>query len=120
MDAEMNLYDINKQLIAKKPALDFESMDKLMCQIDAWTLSSDNIFNNYYMLLCHEERDYTIFHFKQDSDGCLGSELMECLLNRGEIVDIYPENDVYGIWIRTGGEDFLYYLFPYDRGVVEL
>lgn len=78
------------------------------------------------MLLCHEQRDYTLFNFidykGEDTDIICADELIECLLNRGKIkgIDITKDNNAIEIWISIDKEAFAYYFFPYDSGVIEI
>jgi hypothetical protein len=76
------------------------------------------------MLLCHELRDYTVLSFRTSSKHCYeaGEELSETLANRGQILDIYYEQpeDAYAIWVKIDNEVYIYYLFAYDAGVIEI
>lgn len=77
----------------------------------------------YFMLLCNERRDYTLFNF--NGKACYDdatNDLLECLVNRGDIIDIQVNEDKVGeIWLRTldDQEIHCYHLFPYDEGVLE-
>ena len=78
------------------------------------------------MLLCRERYDFTIFNFnKGKTEFSLThaiKDLEECLTNRGKIVsiEIVKENEIaYEIWLIVDDQAFVYYLFPYDIGVLE-
>jgi hypothetical protein len=49
------------------------------------------------------------------------ADIDECLTNRGEIISIEPteNNDAFEIWLKIDDEYYVYYLFPYDLGVIE-
>lgn len=117
---ELNLYDMNKQIMNGKTPLCNKSIVDEMAGIAAWF--SYEVNSRYFMLLCHERRDYTIFHFTSVAKRCYeGSiELREALENRGQILNIEYEKDCYAIWLKIEDESFLYHLFPYDEGVIEV
>lgn len=117
-----NIYDINKQaMIFEKPLKNFEIEDK-MREIKSFL---NNCNDKYYMLLCRERYDFTIFAFnnykrKEDLDN--GSkDLQECLENRGIIysIDLTESKNAYEIWLKIDNKFYIYYLFPYDQGVLE-
>ena len=56
-----NLYDMNKDLVKKH-----EQMISLNDFKEKYSIFNEYLTNNsatYYMLLCNEERDYTLFNF---------------------------------------------------------
>lgn len=120
-----NLYDINKNLMQNENALDkTEIKDKIRKMIDHY---SDYNFN-YFMLLCREQYNYTLFRVLNPNDlknSNIKKDLFECLINRGEVLSIErAEGQAYEIWIKniwTDEEDNIaaYYFFPYDNGVIE-
>ena len=75
----------------------------------------------YFMLLCHDRRDYTLFRLVKDKSFIEASAILrECLENRGRILDIEPTNDnALEIWLLIEDEAFCYYLFPYDEAIIE-
>ena len=117
-----NLYDANKQLSHSEPLM----VEPI--KLKKWTELKEYIFEKpyaYYMLLCHERRDYTIFHLVNDdkiSANVLPVELFACLRNRGGLVsmDLVNGGTAWEIWLRIDDEDFMYALFPYDEGVIEI
>lgn len=120
-----NLYDINKNLMQNENALKpFEIKDKIRKIVNHY---SDYNFN-YFMLLCREQYNYTLFRVISSNDlknSNIEKDLFECLSNRGEVLSIEKaEGQAYEIWIRniwTEDEDntAAYYFFPYDNGVIE-
>ena len=124
-DTEVNLvslYDMNKQIMDQvgEPLNHLELAAKQL-QIEDW-------FNwhvdSYAMLLCHERRDYTIFHLyeKQNPNppALASKELIGCLLDRGEILSIEQTDMAWEIWLRVDKQSYCYYLFPYDDAVIEV
>lgn len=117
-----NLYDVNKNLVEnyEKPLSPTALREKLK-MVKQYILSHDY----YFMLLCHEKRDYTLF--RQEINHSTKAEMMiaelkECLENRGEIkgIDKTEDGAAIEIWISSEGESFCYYFFPYDSGVIEI
>lgn len=117
------LYDMNKQLFKQvgKPLTDLELVP-LQNKIEDW-------FNwqidGYAMLLCHERRDYTLFHLYEKANknppAVAAQELFICLKNRGVILSIEEApGNAWEIWLMIGKEPYCYFLFNYDEGVIEV
>lgn len=126
--AEINLgtlYDFNKEAMKNEKPLDpiqFNVKTKEVAQ-DMWEFIEDCGIQ-YWMLLCHERRDYTLFNILSaiDADSII-KELRPTLTNRGQILSIDKESETtWEIWIRDNetNENFAYYLFQYDTGVIEI
>ena len=78
------LYDLNKQIIKDiKPLTELE-IAGIQSKLSEWF---NMIIDTYAMLLCHERRDYTIFHLyetqNQDPPAVAANELIGCLTDRG-------------------------------------
>ena len=116
------LYQLNKQAMHKLPPLKGGNLQRALTSVAAWF--SANLNTRYYMLLCKEKSDYTILHFKNLNYDKGISELQEILESRGHIISIdycHGEN-AYECWVREkdSDESFMYMLFPYDWGIVEV
>lgn len=116
------LYEANKQLIAQtqKP-LDPLQLVALEPKLSDWF---NWIIDTYAMLLCHERRDYTIFHLYEnqnpDPPAVAAKELITCITNRGQVLSIEETPDkAWEIWININNEPYCYYLFRYDNAVIE-
>ena len=59
-------YDMNKQLYARVPHIPDETVKERQHRMVAWI---DYTSNKYYMLLCRERHDYTVFARLHDSTG---------------------------------------------------
>lgn len=120
-DVEMgNLYDMNKGIMKSQKPLSKTKLREAKDKIKLFFLT-----DKYFMLLCHERRDYTIFNIsKEDSSVEESAKILvdECLVNRGEVLSIEKTEDdlAYEIWIRNEEDIFCYYLFPYTQGVIEV
>lgn len=118
-----NLYELNKQALAKSSSLTEEEINNIKPQIEEW-------FNwqidGYAILLCRERYDFTIFHLYEKANpnppAVAASEFIETLNNRGQILSIEKDitNDkAWEIWIKIENEIFAYYLFNCDDWVIE-
>ena len=118
------LYDINKNIVKQNELkLDEGVLNSKKEIIKNFIMSKSEDF--YFMLLCNERKDYTIFDFKdyktqERSFNCAKCLIDECLINRGEIrgIDLTKDRDAIEIWMIIDGEAYVYYFFPYDSGVI--
>lgn len=121
-DNNFNLYKFNK--ICMSQFKEFEELDNYIDKIIKKIYKTkNNKKESYWMLLCKERSDYTVFVTKNRDNAA--SEIKETLCNRGLVIDIDLAPDskyVYEIWIRDKEtqENFVYYLFDYNNGVVEI
>ena len=117
VDSGLTLYDINKQIISQEKPLDVIAL-----HIKVKDMIHD-IYERkipYWMLLCKERNDYTVF-IPLTEDGTF-NDMLETLNNRGQVLDIDKQEDNnYEIWIRDTEtqENFVYYFFDYQFGVVK-
>lgn len=125
--AEVNLgtlYDFNKEAMKKEKSLDLIQFNHLTKEIVEDMVDKLYFGEQYWMLLCHERRDYTLFNIIAVSDNTtIEEELRPTLHNRGLILSIEKQKDgAWEIWIRDPEteENFAYYLFQYDSGVIEI
>lgn len=118
----LSIYEANKQLIKQtaKPLSHLELVP-IQSKLEDW-------FNwqidCYAMLLCHDRRDYTIFHLYENQNpnppAVAAKELLLCLENRGEILSIEENEDkAWEIWLNINNNPYCYYLFNYDEAVIE-
>lgn len=120
-----NLYDINKNLVKEKEIKLNEGVLNSKKQIITDFIKKCN--NSYYMLLCNERKDYTVFRWVNtcnESDAKEISKILvdECLTNRGEIrgIDLTKNKDAIEIWIIIDNDAYVYYFFPYDNAIIEV
>lgn len=119
-----NMYDMNKQIMDQVATtinpIELYPYQKKIEDWFNWKIDS------YAMLLCHERRDYTVFHLyeKQNPNppALAAQELIGCLLDRGDVLSIEETEDkqAWEIWLKIDKESFCYYLFPYDNAVIEV
>lgn len=113
------LYDINKSIIENniKELTEEEIEEKRKLIEDLLQRTT----NKYYMLLCNDRKDYTVFvNEENDIDEFLTILLKECLPNRGIIKSIENTEDEQAIeiWLSIEGESYCYFLFPYDEAII--
>jgi hypothetical protein len=116
------LYDVNQTLMEKAPKISKERYDSAKKEIKSFFMEKGT--NSYFMLLCKEKSDYTVFHIKSVlSCGLAVKELNTTLKNRGSILSIEKaENEpAFEIWVRTEDDNtaHAYYLFDYQFGIIE-
>lgn len=118
-----NLYDINKNIVKQNEIKLSEGLLNSKKEIIKNFINKTD--DQYYMLLCNERKDYTVFDFKGKkwAERCLDCAkclVDECLTNRGEIrgIDLTKERDAIEIWMIIDDEAYVYYFFPYDNGVI--
>lgn len=123
--AEMNmgtLYDLNKNLIQKNISALEEGVLNSKKEIVKNFLRDTK--DTYYMLLCHEQRDYTVFKIDTLEDSKYNEMISilidECLKNRGIIksIELTKDKQAIEIWLMIEEEAFVYYLFPYGEAVI--
>ena len=121
------LYDMNKQMMATMPPLTEEQWNEKTPVFRDWILQKAK--QHYFMMLCHEKRDYTLFNMQpaylgdftiEQLDNMI-ADLAECLKNRGELLSAeLQEDDVWEFWIKDFRDECCaYYLFPYGSAVLE-
>lgn len=115
------LYDMNKAAIINMPSLTNSEFKKNLKKIKQFFLDKTD---KYFMLLNRESYNFTLFNLGNKNEIAMKQtmdDFKECLDNRGRIVSIEPDSaGNYEIWIVDDfNEALVYYLFPYDLGVIE-
>jgi len=115
----MTLYDAAKQMVANEVPMDTTTFNHKICEVATKMINKD-----YWMLLCRERNDFTVFITK-NTNNCkkVSEELMPTLQNRGLILLIDEQPDgAYEIWIRDPetNENFAYYLFDYSNAIIDI
>lgn len=115
-----SLYELNQQLMRKEKILTSKELKQEISK-----KLKDYFTEKYYMLLCHEERDYTIFNLFNVNENALFrhnilEDLYECLINRGQVQSLDKlEDGAIEIWIKKKDTSYAYYLFPCSPCVIE-
>lgn len=117
-----NLYDMNKQILNLSEPLPRTKLKWGYVHIREFMESKPD---KYFMLLNRETYNFTLLNLGDKSISSITrvmDQFETCLSNRGSILSIEKTKDgnAYEIWIRDENNDVLvYYLFPYDLGVIE-
>ena len=125
------LYDVNKNLVLNGEIKLTEGVINSKKEIIKNFLRRTG--NTYYMLLCNERKDYTVFRkgfydedmYSDDEhqlDEIVNILVDECMMNRGEIrgIDLTKDKDAIEIWLIIEDEAYCYYFFPYDAAIIEV
>lgn len=125
--SDLNLgtqYEFSKSMVNQLPALNEGNLNSKKEIVKNFIIKENNF---YYMLLCNEQKDYTIFHWNKTSNTNDAMEMArilvdECLKNRGEIrgIDLTEHHDAIEIWLYIEEDSYVYYFFPYDAAVIEV
>jgi len=116
IDLGMNLYEFNKQAMNSERPL-----DPIALNIKTIEIAKEMEKKKYWMLLCNERKDYSVFVVKKKTN--IAEELKITITNRGHILSIDKQEDgSYEIWIRDFDtkENFAYYLFDYTFGIIKV
>lgn len=117
-----NLYDYNKNRINLVSALSKSKIEEAKTKIKIYMCNKQN---KYYMLLCREKNDYTIFKTNNKPEGHLYNisvALDEIIPSRGAAIkeiEYDKTSDAYEIWVSTENESFMYLFFPCDNFVID-
>jgi hypothetical protein len=115
------LYDMNKAAIINMPSLTNSEFKKNLKKIKQFFLDKTD---KYFMLLNRETYNFTLFNLGNKNEIAMKQtmdDFKECLDNRGRVVSIEQDSTGnYEIWVVDDfNEALVYYLFPYDLGVIE-
>ena len=114
----MNLYELNKSIVNQLTPLTIsEILDKAQIIEDM----HNTVRNIHYMLLCKEYNYYTIFEADDNPIVTLKVAVCDILEELGNIYSIEDKGDgAIELWIKPFNEEepFVFYFFPYDKGVV--
>ena len=118
-----SLYEMNKQLFKQIKPPSERIINLELANIGAWF--SANINTKYYMLLCKERSDYTMFRLENFNYSKAVQELKEVLEERGDIMgfDFVHGENAYQCWVRERDDDhnvYMFMLFDADWMVVEV
>lgn len=115
-------YEINKNLVEKyEKELTTKELQNKKTEIINFIQETKG---QYYMLLCNDKKDYTIFNIlnKNNIEKMTNILVDECLVNRGIIkgIDLTKDKCAIEIWLSIENEAFCYYFFKYDDAVIEI
>lgn len=115
------LYNVNRKLYENVDFPTEMELDHQLASVGAWFSA---IFeHNYFMLLCREKYDFTIFKVEHSYNEAI-QELREVLESRGRIIEIVFSHDFdfYECWVKDEETDeiSMYAFFPCDDWVIDV
>lgn len=114
------LYQVNQAAIGSLPEYTDEQFTKAKELIKTYVTDTNN---RYYMLLNNEEHYYTVFEVGINPKyQSIEDEVISCLREVGTVKTIAKDDDtnVIECWLSTDKDHtYVYYLFPYDKGVIK-
>lgn len=114
------LYELNQSIINGMPALSEDEERKASLEFFDW-IPADS---RYFMLLCNEISYYTVFHLNENATKeDFWNELIDIAHGLGTLKCIEVDtNGCVAVWANWYKDNVCrcFYLFPYDRGVVEI
>ncbi len=126
-----NMYDINKNLVEQyeKPYKG-KALTNLVNKVAVPYFTEKLQNEQYFMLLCHEKRDYTVFNICngyaifEDEVSETVDHFKNCLINRGTVygIDLTEDKIALEIWLKRSEDNEMvcFYLFPYTEGIIEI
>lgn len=121
----VSLYELNKTLYKSMPEITFNELQEKKKELRKWI---DEQKSKYFMLLCRERSDYTVFHIYvpiliDPTVLPIEREIIDIVCSRGrvkamETIEDNSEN-VIQFWVEDNDAVYMYALFPYDVGVIE-
>lgn len=114
-----NLYELNKQIMAQLPPQSNEILNRNWMIIGDW-FGRDQ--DRWFMLMCKERSDFTLFHITDHQFVKAIQELKEVLEERGQILAIQylHGEDAFEIWVKNDEEVFMFMLFSAGWMVIEI
>jgi len=115
------MYAINKQILKQQQPMMHTEIKNALQEIIPDFINNAN--NQYYMLLCRELNDYTVFNLSVFDFDKIIAELETCFESRGLVYSINPGiGEGIEIWIKEIDSEEIncYIFFPYNMGVIEV
>lgn len=113
------IYEIKTEFYKGVPSYDEDLLIKSIKQIKGFLEKTP--FSIYFTLMNWEKRYCTFFIRKGNSFETLAEEIVDIIRGLGEIKSIETsENGYLEIWVQDKQEVFMYALFDYTGGVVEV
>lgn len=125
----MTLYELNKKGYATLIDMSAEDITEAIgTLIDNLNNREDKEEYSCFMLLCKEKNDYTVFRYNDESPTIinivnLANEIFNILtLSRNAKIKgvEYNKDGTIDFWVKIDDEIYMYKLFDYDWGVIQL
>lgn len=114
----MNLYEVNKELVENYETMNEEQLKNDTKTLRYWLSCKPN---QYFMFMCREKNYFTLFKYKEIARfKAMSEQIIEIASSLGQVKCIDFSDDHVEVWISDGKESFVYMLFGYDDGVIEV
>lgn len=120
----MNLYEYSKLFVNGMTEISEEDLKIGKTLISKYLKERQQEF---YMLLCREIYDFTIFQNETPEDSWnyeeFFSAILDCFANRNmtiKQINRAEDTSAIEIWVQKEEQSFCFYLFPYDLGVIKI
>lgn len=114
-----SLYELNQMAFKNMDAWTGDGESKGELEFFNWI--SQYRDKKYFMLLCNELRYYTVFHMADFNAKRMWDELKDVMSYVGPVCLMEKDsNNCWSVWAKSEDEPHLFYMFPYDNGVVEV
>lgn len=120
-----SLYEMNQAIMQSETPFSKAEIVTAMEHIAIW-VHNNAASEKYYMMLCKELSDYTVFDLNEKANiphycNTMAADVIDCIQNRGELLSIEETDDknAWEIWVKMISGTHAYYLFPYTAGVIE-
>lgn len=116
----MNLYELNQAGYLSIPYMTQDEIE--IAKNDIREFLEDHP-NNYYMMLNHEVRSFTIFHYLHNRQWptCMTKEIIDVITSYGKLKAIEIQDEMIEFWVTEKDSVCrMYAFFGYDKGVIEV
>ena len=116
----MNLYELNQAGYNSLPELKDDKLEEAEKKLYDYLISHDA---NYYMMLNHDKRYFTIFTYGKDKHvpHWMAEGMIDIAQSLGTLKSIEIAPNMAEFWITDENNVCnMYAVFPYDRGVIEI
>lgn len=116
----MNMYEFNQAGYSGLP--NYTDSDFFKANKDILEYLK-NHSSKYYMLLNNDEHYYTLFTFKDNFKFKeMSMEIIDIIKELGNVksIELTEDGNAIEAWIMYNGQCQVFYLFNYERGVIEV
>jgi hypothetical protein len=116
----INLYEMNKMILGQLAPLTEKEIAEAKEVIRNY-VHDKNHADDYYMLLCHDLKYFSVFVSDKNENETIDNALLECLNCVGNVksINLTDDKGAIEIWVTTPEEETcVMYFFDYGRGIV--
>lgn len=115
----MTLYELNQAAYNSLPELKDDALKEAEAKLCEYLSNNEA---NYYMMLNHDLRYFTIFTYGKDKPvpDWMASSMIDIAQSLGTLKSIEIAPNMAEFWITSSAGCNMYAVFPYDKGVIEI